>query len=131
MNSSTVPATGTATTHLFVYGSLTDPRRLDDVLGYHFAGERLRARLTGFERVLPDGMEYPFLVEQPSRTVDGILIMDLSPSDLDVLDRYEEVGDGVYQRISVEVETWGCGPRPAFLRAHTYVGGARLRSTAS
>jgi len=116
---------------LFVYGSLVDPRRLDDVLGYRFGGERLRARLPGFERVTGEGFDYPFLVERASAFVDGVLILDLSPTDLDVLDRYEEVDEGLYRRIPVEVETWGCGPRPAYLPAQTYVGGARLRSTAS
>jgi len=113
-----------------VYGSLVDPRKLDEVLGYHFLGERLRARLSGFERVMSDGFGYPFLVAQPAHVVEGILIMDLSASDLDVLDRYEEVEADLYQRIAVEVETWGCGPRPALLPAHTYVAGPRLQSTA-
>jgi hypothetical protein len=114
-----------------VYGSLVDPRKLDEVLGYHFLGERLRARLSGFERVLADGFDYPFLVAQPAHVVEGILIMDLSARDLDVLDRYEEVEVGLYQRIAVEVEMWGCGPKPAFLAAHTYVAGPRLLATAS
>ena len=45
-------AVGSDAANLFVYGSLVDPRKLDEVLGYHFLGERLRARLSGFERVM-------------------------------------------------------------------------------
>jgi gamma-glutamylcyclotransferase (GGCT)/AIG2-like uncharacterized protein YtfP len=117
--------------HLFVYGSLVDPRRLDEVLGHRFGGERVRARLAGFERVESDGYAYPFLVRQPTRFVDGILVMDLSPRDLAVLDRYEDVAAGVYERVNVEVETWRCGPSSTYVQAQTYVGGQVLRSTAS
>jgi gamma-glutamylcyclotransferase (GGCT)/AIG2-like uncharacterized protein YtfP len=120
---------GSPAAHLFVYGSLVDPRCLDKVLGHRFAGERLRARLDGFERVQSDHYAYPFLVAQPERTVDGIVVMDVSPSELDALDRYEEVGAGMYERIAVEVEAWGCGPRPIVLAAQTYIAGAQLRST--
>jgi len=122
---------GTGAAHLFVYGTLVEPTKLDEVLGYHFPGERLRARLAGYERVTSPSYDYPYLVARPSQAVDGILIMDLSARELDVLDRYEDVDTGMYQRIVVEVETWGCGPRPAFLPAHTYVGGPRLPSAAS
>jgi hypothetical protein len=49
-----------------------------------------------------------------------------------VLDGYEEVNTGVYQRRMVEVRAWGCGPRPIRLDAFTYVAGPALRaSTAS
>jgi gamma-glutamylcyclotransferase (GGCT)/AIG2-like uncharacterized protein YtfP len=122
---------GAPVAHLFVYGSLVDPRCLDEVLGHRFAGERLRARLDGFERVLTDRYAYPFLVVQPAHSVDGILVMDLSPAQFDVLDQYEDVGAGVYERIAVEVEAWSCGPQPIYLAAQTYVAGAQLRSTVS
>lgn len=117
--------------HLFVYGSLVDPRCLDKVLGHGFAGERLRARLEGFERVMTERYAYPFLVSEPTQSVDGILIMDVTPAELAALDRYEDVDTGVYERIAVEVEAWSCGPRPIRLTAHTYVAGAQLRSTVS
>ena len=48
------PRAGRSAVHLFVYGSLVDPRRLDEVLGFHFLGERLRARLAGHERVMSE-----------------------------------------------------------------------------
>jgi gamma-glutamylcyclotransferase (GGCT)/AIG2-like uncharacterized protein YtfP len=118
---------GTPTCHLFVYGSLTDPRRLDELLGYRYNGERLRARLVGYDRVVSDAFDYPFIVERPGHVVDGVLIMDLSPRDVEVLDLYEELQSGFYSRVSVDVEAWGCGPRPMFMAAQTYVAGPALQ----
>jgi len=113
--------------NLFVYGSLVDPRCLDDVLGYHFGGERVRAQLRGFLRVRSDGFHYPFLLAQKDGVVDGILIMGLSPRDMDVLDRYEEVESGFYTRASIQdVEVWGCGPHMMRMAADTYVAGPAL-----
>jgi gamma-glutamylcyclotransferase (GGCT)/AIG2-like uncharacterized protein YtfP len=112
--------------HLFVYGSLVDPRRLDEVLGYRFDGERLSAHLADHERVSVDGFEWPFIVPSPGHTVVGVLIMDLTARELDILDRYEEVHLGFYSRASVDVEAWGCGPRPVSVAAQAYVAGSSL-----
>jgi gamma-glutamylcyclotransferase (GGCT)/AIG2-like uncharacterized protein YtfP len=127
------PAGGSAARqHLFAYGSLVEPRCLDEVLGHAHPGERLRARLPGYERLTATTYPFPFVVEADGRAVDGILVMELSPYDIDVLDRYEEVDIGVYRREVVEVEAWGCGPRALRLHAHVYVAGpALLASTAS
>lgn len=110
---------------LFVYGSLTDPRRLDEVLGRRHRGERFAARLAGFERIV-DRYAYPYLVARPGAQVDGVLLLDLTSADLARLDRYEEVADGIYRRELVEVEAFGCGSRPARVRAYVYVAGPRL-----
>ncbi|HEV7662232.1 MAG TPA: gamma-glutamylcyclotransferase family protein [Chloroflexota bacterium] len=112
--------------HVFAYGSLVDPRCLDNVLGHPHLGERLAARLAGFERRTSSTYPYPFVEIADGRTVDGVLIMDLDAADLAALDRYEEVDDGVYQRTPVEVETWGCGPRSVRLPAFVYVRGPAL-----
>jgi gamma-glutamylcyclotransferase (GGCT)/AIG2-like uncharacterized protein YtfP len=118
--------------HVFVYGSLVQPGSLDEVLGHRHLGERLAARLAGYRRVATADYAYPFIVAEPGASVDGVLLMDLSPYDLRVLDRYEEVESGVYRRELVEVEAWGCGARPIYVRADTYVAGPALRaSTAS
>ncbi len=113
--------------HLFVYGSLVDPRRLDEVLGYRFEGERVRARLSGYQRMVVSAFDYPFLVERPDSTVDGVLILDLNAQQLETLDRYEEVESGLYSRASVDVEACGCGPSPMFMAAQTYVAGPVLQ----
>src|ERR1051326_1553969 len=114
--------------HVFVYGSLVQPDRLDEVLGHRHLGERLAARLADYRRVATADYPYPFIVAEPGASVDGALLMDLSPYDLAVLDRYEEVESGVYRRDLVEVEAWGCGARPIYVRAATYVAGSALRA---
>jgi gamma-glutamylcyclotransferase (GGCT)/AIG2-like uncharacterized protein YtfP len=114
-------------TNLFVYGSLADPRRLDDVLGYRFGGERLRAQLHGFFRARVDAYEYPFLMPREGGVVDGILIYGLDLRDMAVLDRYEDVDSGFYSRTRVQdVEVWGCGPHPMQVVAEAYVAGPAL-----
>src|SRR5919199_5449347 len=117
---------GGSTAHLFAYGTLTDPSCLDDVLGHRHAGERLRARLEGFERVTTAAYAYPYIVAAEGRSVDGVVVMDLSVQDVEALDRYEEVDQGMYQRQRVEVDAFGCGARTLRLQAHTYVAGPAL-----
>jgi gamma-glutamylcyclotransferase (GGCT)/AIG2-like uncharacterized protein YtfP len=116
--------------HVFVYGTLVDPRKLDEVVGHRHLGERLRARLHGYRRVVSSKYEYPFLVPMPDASVEGVLVMDLTAADMKSLDAYEEVADGVYERQAVEVEVWGCGPSSMYMRAYTYLGGALLRGLA-
>jgi gamma-glutamylcyclotransferase (GGCT)/AIG2-like uncharacterized protein YtfP len=115
-----------ASSHLFAYGTLVDPARLNEVLGHTHRGERLAARLRGYRRVMSTSFDYPFLVAEAGSFVEGVLIMDLSADDLRVLDRYEEVESGVYQREPVQVEAWGCGPNPMRLAADVYVAGTAL-----
>ena len=57
------------------------------------------------------------------------LLLDLSPYDLQVLDRYEEVESGVYRRELVEVEAWGCGAQPMHIRADAYIAGPALEAS--
>ena len=112
--------------HLFVYGTLVEPARLDEVLGHKHPGERLAARLAGYMRIVSPAYAYPYLVKAPDSSVDGILLMDLSAYDMQALDRYEDVDSGWYRRESVEVETWGCGPGAWHLQADVYVAGPAL-----
>src|SRR5438045_5421838 len=95
---------------LFAYGTLVDPRCLDEVLGHRHTGERLRAQLRGYQRKADEGYPCPFIVATDGGVVDGVLLLDLTPNDLQTLDRYEDVAEGVYLRELVEVEAWGCGP---------------------
>jgi gamma-glutamylcyclotransferase (GGCT)/AIG2-like uncharacterized protein YtfP len=118
-----------ASQHLFAYGTLVNPARLDEVLGHVHAGERLAARLRGYRRVITDAYAYPYIVEDENDWVDGVLLMDLSAKDLQVLDRYEEVESGVYQREPVQVEAWGCGPNPLRMSADVYVAGRALTAS--
>ncbi|WP_255169029.1 gamma-glutamylcyclotransferase family protein [Natrononativus amylolyticus] len=80
---------------VFVYGTLTEPQRVESVLGpdgWSFAGERI---LEGLERV--DGA-YPTLV--PGRRVRGRLL-ETDEAGLARLDAYEGVDRGLYVRVSV------------------------------
>jgi gamma-glutamylcyclotransferase (GGCT)/AIG2-like uncharacterized protein YtfP len=115
--------------HLFVYGSLVQPTCLDEVLGHRHLGERLAARVANFRRVTTPSYAYPYLVAEPGASVDGVLLMDLSAYDLQVLDRYEEVESGVYRRELVEVEAWGCGARPIYVQADVYIAGPILEAS--
>src|SRR5688572_5142155 len=96
---------------LFVYGSLVDRARLEEVIGHRHDGEVLRAQVVGFRRVEVPTYGYPFLVAAPEEEAHGLLVTDLSTADIDALDAYEDVPSGLYERIQVEVEAWGCGPR--------------------
>lgn len=116
-------------THVFAYGTLVAPECLDEVLGHRHLGERLAAQLQGFKRVESSAYEYPYIVQADGHIVDGVLLMDLSPDDMQALDRYEEVEAGVYRRESVGVLAWGCGPRPARISAVTYVAGTALAAS--
>jgi hypothetical protein len=89
----------------------------------------LEARLANYRRCTTPGYAYPFIVAEPGGSVEGVLLMDLSPYDLQVLDRYEEVESGVYRRELVEVEAWGCGARPIFIRADAYIAGPALEAS--
>ena len=76
---------------VFVYGTLTDPNRVDDLLGDWAFGPD--AVLQGVHRV--DG-RYPTLV--PGGETEGRL---LRTTEIDVLDAYEGVDRGLYARVSV------------------------------
>jgi gamma-glutamylcyclotransferase (GGCT)/AIG2-like uncharacterized protein YtfP len=114
------------TRHVFVYGTLVEPNRLDTVLGHKHPGERLSARLTDYQRVSDASYPYLYVLPTPGAWVDGVLLMDLTPYDMQLLDRYEEVESGVYRREAVEVEAWGCGPRPIYVQADVYAAGHQL-----
>jgi gamma-glutamylcyclotransferase (GGCT)/AIG2-like uncharacterized protein YtfP len=126
MSAGTEEFAGQGRRHVFVYGTLVDPRRLREVLGHAPGGEVVRARLRGYRRVTTPAYEYPFVVEDPDASVDGLLVMDLAAAELESLDAYEDVVEGVYRRVPVEVEAFGCGPRTVHLRAETYAAGPAL-----
>ena len=92
---------------LFVYGSLRDPRVRARVLGEQRpALTTCPATLYGHERQTVPSFGYPFLVPAGADAgVDGELILGLADADYPVLDRYEDVEDGLYVRERVTVET--------------------------
>lgn len=89
---------------IFVYGTLTDPANVDELLDdWRWDGE---AVLEGLERV--DG-RYPTL-SPGGRTTGRLLVTP----ELDRLDDYEAVDGGLYVRVAVPVADGG--------RAWLYVG---------
>jgi gamma-glutamylcyclotransferase (GGCT)/AIG2-like uncharacterized protein YtfP len=99
--------------HLFVYGTLMDPQRVEALTGKRFA--QVEATLVGFERCQsPYG--YPYLLPQCGAVVHGLLLTNIDPHSLHHLDTYEAEGD-LYRRQVVEVLVAGVP-----LQTMTYVG---------
>lgn len=97
--------------NVFVYGTLTDHERADEVLSeYDFRGSAL---LEGLHRV--DGT-YPTLA--PGGRVDGRL---LATAEIDRLDRYEGVERGLYVRLAVPIADGSTAPN-GFDTVAVYVG---------
>jgi gamma-glutamylcyclotransferase (GGCT)/AIG2-like uncharacterized protein YtfP len=72
---------------LFVYGTLRDPQLLSAVLGRPAVG--LAAAAPGFAAVhYPDRL-YPALVRRPGAAAAGLLLSDLTPFEIDLLDAFE------------------------------------------
>ena len=91
---------------LFVYGSLRDPRVRARVLGARPDLPTCPAALYGHARQMVPGFDYPFLVPaEADARVEGELILGLADADYPVLDRYEDVDDGLYVRGRVTAET--------------------------
>src|SRR5262245_43654950 len=99
--------------HLFVYGTLTDPKRVKALTGKKF--ERVDAVLRGFER-FNSPLGYPFILPRPSSTLRGVLLLNIDHVSLVRLDSYELEGE-LYQRQVVVVEV---AETP--VTAMTYVG---------
>lgn len=82
--------------YVFVYGTLTDPARVGQVLEeFSFAGP---AVLDGLHVVRGT---YPTLV--PGGETEGRLL-EIDPDDVGRLDDYEGVDSGLYVRVAVPVE---------------------------
>lgn len=85
---------------VFVYGTLTEPEQVEAVVdSYAFLGS---AVLMGLH---PVQGEYPTLA--PGGKTGGRL---LRTADIDAIDAYEGVPDGLYTRLSVPVERAESGP---------------------
>jgi gamma-glutamylcyclotransferase (GGCT)/AIG2-like uncharacterized protein YtfP len=75
---------------LFVYGTLRDPDLRSAVLGRRIeATAELPARAPGFATVHYPGRLYPALVRVPGGTAEGLVLTDLTPFEIDLLDAYE------------------------------------------
>ncbi len=78
---------------LFCYGTLQIPAVMHAVVGRRFKGRR--AKLAGYGAFQVRRAEYPGLRPDPSRVTRGQVYFDLSPTELEILDRFE---GALYQR---------------------------------
>ena len=84
---------------LFVYGTLMDEERLEQLTGRRFS--RQRAALEDFARVVA-AHGYPTIVPQAGARVEGVLVEDVDAASLAALDVYEDTGR-LYARRPAEV----------------------------
>jgi hypothetical protein len=86
---------------LFVYGTLRDPDLLAGVLGrLPSASAALAARAPGFRAVHYPNRNYPALVRAPGAAAEGLVLLDLSPFERDLLDAFE---GAEYRRTQIPV----------------------------
>ena len=75
---------------LFVYGTLRDPDLLAAVLARPLNGAAIfPAVAPGHRVVLYPSRTYPALVRAPGANAEGLVLADLTPFELDLLDAYE------------------------------------------
>ncbi len=86
--------------NVFVYGSLLVPLVFERFAGV--ARQGVPALLQGYARYSLSGEVYPGLMEETGAATIGLLVDEISPLVLELLDQFE--GDG-YERRSVEVIT--------------------------
>lgn len=98
---------------LFVYGTLMDEELVYALTRRRFP--RCQAELPHFARFLPPG-GYPYILPRVGARVRGVLLCDLDPASLAVLDRYEDEGT-LYHRRRVQVIAHGRS-----VLCETYVG---------
>jgi gamma-glutamylcyclotransferase (GGCT)/AIG2-like uncharacterized protein YtfP len=90
---------------LFVYGTLRDPDMLAAVLGRVLgAGEAVVATAPDYRAVYFPKRLYPGLIPARGEAAPGLLLHELSPSDLERLDVYE---GREYARHNVRVKAQG------------------------
>jgi hypothetical protein len=91
-------------TTLFVYGSLTDPVRREEVIGRRI--DIMPATLHDYEL---GRARYFYIRPHPGISTAGFLLLNLMPRDFQTLDHYEEV-PRLYTREKVEVFDQSCNP---------------------
>ena len=108
-------------TSLFVYGTLMNRKVRRKLLGRTFSGQP--AVLSNFTliRTPANFGYYPIAVPRKNGTVSGLILRGLTSRDFEILDEYEEVGRGPYQRIVVSVKLEGGESITAFLYGRTRI----------
>ena len=99
---------------LFAYGELCKPAVLVELIGRVPLAEP--ALLHGYRRELVRETGYYLAIPRDGASIAGLLFDELGAAELLVLDRYEDVAGGEYERRELEVERLISGSRePAFV----------------
>lgn len=85
---------------VFVYGTLSSPQVVENLLGRAFSAEFPPARLDHHSRHPVKSCVFPATIPNPQKQVDGYLLENLSHKDVELLDWFE--GDE-YNRQVVQV----------------------------
>jgi gamma-glutamylcyclotransferase (GGCT)/AIG2-like uncharacterized protein YtfP len=103
--------------HIFVYGTLTAPDILSEVLGREYQPQHyLPATLHDYRRHAVQGAAFAVIRAAEGAWVDGFLVEHVSDDDLARLDRWQT---GDLTRIQVEVTTEAGTPFTAWTYADT------------
>ncbi len=99
---------------VFAYGSLLEPAFLERLVEHPVASEP--ARLYGYCVEILSTFQWPILVAKHGELVAGRIHRGLDGRDLERIDAYEGVAEGLYERVEVEVRA-GSGEvlQPAFV----------------
>jgi gamma-glutamylcyclotransferase (GGCT)/AIG2-like uncharacterized protein YtfP len=90
---------------LFAYGTLTSKGFVESLLEHGVVSEP--ARLFDFELLELTGFGYPSVFAAEGESVKGRLYRGLSAQDLERLDAYEGVAEGLYARVTARVVAAG------------------------
>jgi gamma-glutamylcyclotransferase (GGCT)/AIG2-like uncharacterized protein YtfP len=110
---------------LFVYGELCKPAVLREVLGRVPCAEP--ALLAGYARLLSPETGYFRAVASNDALIVGLLFVEIADDEIEVLDDFENVGGGEYERVTARVKTLGSDRER---RAWVYVGSVDGKATA-
>lgn len=105
--------------NLFAYGSLCREEVVRRLLGR--VPKKVGAKLRGYARRELLAFPYPFVVEERGSKVEGVLYLGVSENELEKLDWYEDVEEGLYARKAVLVES-----EEELVSAYVYVAGPKL-----
>ncbi len=89
---------------VFAYGTLLDTTFLVQLVEHPVPSEP--ARLDGYRVETLARFDWPVLVAAQDAVVEGRINRGLDGRDLERIDAYEGVAEGLYER--VEVEVWTC-----------------------
>ena len=73
--------------HLFVYGSLLFPELIEKLTGKNFSF--LPAVLFGFQRLAVKDSDYPAIVPEVNKKVDGMLVLDVDRKSMKIFTYFE------------------------------------------